>query len=366
MSEYKGKTIALISQADIRYVGSLEDIDADKGTISLANVRCLGTEDRILDPAKILYPSPEVYEHFQLTGSSVKTLNILDIPVEQVQPVPVPRVTPFAQMGFGFPVGFQPQGVANGQQGYGGAPVNAQPQNKAQAQAEEKGDEKEKRGEEREKRGVENEEENEEKKEKKRDDSEEKKHDDSEENVESERKEDATQKTARVPADGSVVYEQQKQPEAVDSEFDFDSNNAKFQEVERKEQGDSAKEDSEQFYNKKNSFFDKLSTSTQDSERDRVKWSAEREKNMDTFGEASTYRGGRGRGRGRGRGYGYRGGRGSRGYGYGYGYRGRGRGRGRGNGGRGRYYDNSREEENGEQDEHSGDSDRKEGNQWSF
>lgn len=347
MSEYKGKTIALISQADIRYVGTLEDIDADKGTISLENVRCLGTEDRVLDPAKVLYPSPEVYEHFQLTGSSVKTLNILDIPVEQVQPVPVPRIGPFAQMGFGFPVGFQPQGVPNGQQGYGAAQPQ-QPQNV-------KGEDKKVAGGEKEVgKGVN-------KVMEKRAEKETFKEAEKETlektgKAKSEKQHGTKETETTTPSNKSVVYEQEKKPEAVDSEFDFDSNNAKFQEIEQKEQGDSAKGDSEQFYNKKTSFFDNLSTSTQQSEHERVKWSVEREKNMDTFGEASTYRGGRGRGRGRGYGYGYRGGRGR-----GYGYRGRGRGRGRG-----RYNNRNREGENREEDQQSGDAGSKENTQWSF
>ncbi|KAF6015385.1 hypothetical protein HII13_000322 [Brettanomyces bruxellensis] len=295
MSEYKGKTIALISQADIRYVGSLEDIDADKGTISLENVRCLGTEDRVLDPAKVLYPSPEVYEHFQLTGSSVKTLNILDIPVEQVQPVPVPRIGPFAQMGFGFPVGFQPQGCLTG----------SKPQ--PQQQQNVKGEDKKVAGGEREvgkgvNKGMEKRAEKETLKKAEKETFKEAEKETLEETGKgkSEKQHGAKETESTTPSNKSVVYEQEKKPEAVDSEFDFDSNNAKFQEIEKKEQGDSVKGDSEQFYNKKTSFFDNLSTSTQQSEHERVKWSVEREKNMDTFGEASTYRGGRGRGRGRG------------------------------------------------------------------
>lgn len=362
MSEYKGKTIALISQADIRYVGSLEDIDADKGTISLENVRCLGTEDRVLDPAKVLYPSPEVYEHFQLTGSSVKTLNILDIPVEQVQPVPVPRIGPFAQMGFGFPVGFQPQGVPNGQQGYGATqPQNAQPQ--PQQQQNVKGEDKKVAGGEREvgkgvNKGMEKRAGKETLKKAEKETFKEAEKETLEETGKgkSEKQHGAKETESTTPSNKSVVYEQEKKPEAVDSEFDFDSNNAKFQEIEKKEQGDSVKGDSEQFYNKKTSFFDNLSTSTQQSEHERVKWSVEREKNMDTFGEASTYRGGRGRGRGRGYGYGYRGGRGR-----GYVYRGRGRGRGRG-----RYNNRDREGENPEEDQQTGDAGSKENTQWSF
>ncbi|ODV82912.1 hypothetical protein CANARDRAFT_107768 [[Candida] arabinofermentans NRRL YB-2248] len=98
MSQYIGNTISLISQSDIRYVGTLENIDASKGTISLKSVRVFGTEGRISDPSKIMYPSSEIFDQIMLSGPDVKTLNILEIPVDQVIPEPVPAAfNPLAQ-----------------------------------------------------------------------------------------------------------------------------------------------------------------------------------------------------------------------------------------------------------------------------
>ena len=85
-------------------------------------------------------------------------------------------------------------------------------------------------------------------------------------------------------------------------------------------------------YNKSSSFFDNISSSTE--ERTNMRWSEERNLNMDTFGEASLQRGGRGGRGGRGRG-----GRGNW-RGRGGNYRGRGNGNWRGgNNNRGRNSD---------------------------
>lgn len=91
-----------------------------------------------------------------------------------------------------------------------------------------------------------------------------------------------------------------------DQPFDFSSSSI---EDFKKEQ---AAETDEKFYNKKSSFFDNISHSTRDQQRDPEQNRVNRELNMETFGQTESgfrnnnFRGGRGRGRG-GRGRGGRG-----------------------------------------------------------
>ncbi|CAI4870921.1 CBM_collapsed_G0060550.mRNA.1.CDS.1 [Saccharomyces cerevisiae] len=104
-------------------------------------------------------------------------------------------------------------------------------------------------------------------------------------------------------------------------DFDFQSNNAKFTkgdstDVEKEKELESAvhkqDESDEQFYNKKSSFFDTISTSTETNTN--MRWQEEKMLNVDTFGQASARPRFHSRGRGRGRGN-YRGNRGNRGRG---------------------------------------------------
>lgn len=110
-------------------------------------------------------------------------------------------------------------------------------------------------------------------------------------------------------------------PETPD--FDFVSSNAKFTKDE-----ELIPEAPTEFYNKKSSFFDNISSTAKEKAEGRENLSPyerrgdERKLNLETFGQAAAYSG-RGRGRGRG-------GRGGRG-----GYRGRGGNNFRGRGGRG-------------------------------
>ncbi|ODV97611.1 hypothetical protein PACTADRAFT_78077, partial [Pachysolen tannophilus NRRL Y-2460] len=89
MAQYIGKTISLISNKGIRYVGILDNINGDEGTVSLTKVRSLGTEGRIGDYSKEIHPRPDIYEFVLFKGSDVKDLNILDIPADQVQAIPI-------------------------------------------------------------------------------------------------------------------------------------------------------------------------------------------------------------------------------------------------------------------------------------
>lgn len=144
-----------------------------------------------------------------------------------------------------------------------------------------------------------------------------------------------------------------KKIELPDTDFDFESANAKFNKQDLvkeaiatgspivEEEGDlDGPEDvptspsaAPSAYNKTSSFFDNISSETRDREegasRPRERRGEEEKKNIETFGQGSVdgYRGYRGRGRGRG----YGGPRGRGGYGRGYGNnRGRGNYRGRG------------------------------------
>jgi protein LSM14 len=145
-----------------------------------------------------------------------------------------------------------------------------------------------------------------------------------------------------------------KKLELPDTDFDFESSNAKFnkqdlvkeaiatgspiveeeKELNGEDEVPTSPSAAPSAYNKSSSFFDNISSETRDREeganRGRERRGEEEKKNIETFGQGSVdgYRGGY-RGRGRGRGYGGQRGRG--GYGRGYGNnRGRGNFRGRG------------------------------------
>lgn len=87
MSQYIGKTISLISVTDNRYVGLLENIDSEKGTVTLSNVRCFGTEGRKNWGPEEIFPNPTIYQSVQFNGNDVKDLSILEVRLEDVHPV---------------------------------------------------------------------------------------------------------------------------------------------------------------------------------------------------------------------------------------------------------------------------------------
>lgn len=105
------------------------------------------------------------------------------------------------------------------------------------------------------------------------------------------------------------------QPEAPEkADFDFESSNAKFT------KDDLIPEPPADFYNKKSSFFDNISSTAKDKAEGvenltpYERRGEERKLNMETFGQVTAFPGRGGRGRGRGRGGFYRGrGRGGRG-----------------------------------------------------
>lgn len=256
MSQYIGKTIALISNTDNRYVGLLESIDSEKGVVTLRQVRCFGTEGRKGWGPQEIYPNHNVYDSVAFNGNDVKDLNILDVPLEQVQPVVAPQAVAGEQS---VPRPQVPAAVA----GYGVYAPEEQ-QGKPQPSQQEHPEERK---------------------------------------VENER----VERKSRNGGAGKAL---------PDAEFDFESNNAKFRKEDMSKEEELEKEKSasktdEVFYDKKSSFFDSISSSAVEDSNS-AKWQEERQVNMDTFGQARVRpRRGDYRGRGRGRGGRGRGGRGN-------------------------------------------------------
>ncbi|AET39489.1 Scd6p Ecym_4444 [Eremothecium cymbalariae DBVPG len=277
MSQYIGKTISLISNNDNRYVGLLEAIDSEQGIVTLNNVRCFGTEGRKNWGPEEVYPNPAIYNSVVFNGNDVKDLSILDCALEQVQPalpshLMVPANNEAAVGRDGVPVqgGQVPPAVA----GYG---VYAPERKEAVRGGGSTG------------KGP---------------------------SVEKADVVDAKVQAGAGNNDGEKVKKQQGKPKIAvpNKDFDFESNNAKFsrtsdgvpesnRESEQVENANNNQND-EVFYDKKSSFFDSISTSTEANTN--MKWQEERQLNMDTFGQASARprnnKRGRFRGRGRGRG----------------------------------------------------------------
>eukprot|EP00871_Galdieria_phlegrea_P004248 jgi/Galph1/4824/GphlegSOOS_G3425.1 len=94
VSSYLGTRVSLISNSEIRYEGTLVDIDTKtfkrldrRVLLTLQNVRTLGTEGRPRNGPQIP-PSPELYDYIVFRGSDIKDLQVLD---------PVPRLNSFSQ-----------------------------------------------------------------------------------------------------------------------------------------------------------------------------------------------------------------------------------------------------------------------------
>lgn len=278
MSQYIGKTISLISVTDNRYVGLLEEIDSEKGTVTLQNVRCFGTEGRKNWGPEEIYPNPTVYKSVKFNGNEVKDLSILDVKLEDVQPVLPPQnviQSPQPQQQQQQPQTQVPAAVA-GYGVYAPEPAASQPSAVKVAPTQTTA---------------------------------------------------APQRQEQQPAAApeSQRRHHNRKVEIPKEDFDFQTNNAKFardgtentgtEEI-NNEHVPKANEETnpEQFYNKKSSFFDNISTSTDTGSN--IRWQEEKAMNMDTFGQASARprfgRGGRGRGGRGGRGRGNRG-RGNRG-----------------------------------------------------
>ncbi|KXJ24245.1 Protein LSM14-like A [Exaiptasia diaphana] len=127
---YIGSTISLISNAGIRYEGTLFCIDTKESTVTLATVQSFGTENRPVE--KQVAARPDVYEYIVFRGKDIKDLTVKkEPPKPQVQdpaiiksaavgsspgltPYSTPYQTPGVFSPFGglpysnYPVGYQP------------------------------------------------------------------------------------------------------------------------------------------------------------------------------------------------------------------------------------------------------------------
>lgn len=251
MSQYIGKTISLVSNKGLRYVGLLDNINAETATVSLKLVRSFGTEGRMAalgQPTMEVGPGADVYDYVVFRGSDVKDLSVLDTPIDEVKP----QYQGAAPTATAAPLGSPQNPPATTT-----APAprrDAAPAARAAPPAETAAPK-------------------------------------------------AIKQTAPAPTrttSEAPTRTQEQQPVPM-AEFDFEQANSRFE----KEQ-----QESKPVYDRKSLFFDGISSST--DERPSMRWSEEKNLNLDTFGESSVRRG-RGNFRGRGRGN----------------FRGRGRGKGR-------------------------------------
>lgn len=281
-------------------MGLLDNINAEDATVALKSVRSFGTEGRMIssgNPQFEVPPGNDIYDYVVFRGSDVKDLAVLDVPVEQVKPEPFNPPAAAAPSGPGNYPSYGDQKMATRQSNIpqyqtqaprptgtlpfenAGQPaptttattsqMESRPQNAPRApsmgQAANNG----------------------------------------------------ARSEVPAPQEGSRPQKREaKDKNLAENEFDFVSANEKFnKEIEAE------RELHRPSYDKKSSFFDNISLST--DEHGMMKWSEEKTLNIDTFGEDSVNDASRSRGRGRGRGRGFSRGRGRGG-------RGRGRGRGRG------------------------------------
>ncbi|KAK2752459.1 hypothetical protein FQN54_008121 [Arachnomyces sp. PD_36] len=92
MNHLIGQRFNLISKSDIRYVGTLHEINPEASTIALENVVSHGTEGRRGNPADEIAPSASVYEYIVFRGSDVKDISVAE--EQKEAPVPEPPQVP--------------------------------------------------------------------------------------------------------------------------------------------------------------------------------------------------------------------------------------------------------------------------------
>ncbi|KAJ9604655.1 hypothetical protein H2200_010769 [Cladophialophora chaetospira] len=84
MDHLIGQRFNLISKSEIRYIGTLHEINPEQSTIALENVFSFGTEDRKVE--KFIPPSQQKYGFIVFRGSDVKDIKIAE--EEPSQPSP--------------------------------------------------------------------------------------------------------------------------------------------------------------------------------------------------------------------------------------------------------------------------------------
>lgn len=87
--------ISLISHQDLRYDGTLFTINTDESSIVLKDVQCLGTEERISDPAKKIPSNPAIIPFVTFPGEEIKDLYVHEevTPVVPTAPTAKPTAT---------------------------------------------------------------------------------------------------------------------------------------------------------------------------------------------------------------------------------------------------------------------------------
>ncbi|KAB8231430.1 putative G2/M phase checkpoint control protein Sum2 [Aspergillus alliaceus] len=88
MNHLIGQRFNLISKSDIRYVGTLHEINPEASTIALENVVSFGTEGRRGNPAEEIPPSASIYEYIVFRGSDVKDISVAEDKKEDATPEP--------------------------------------------------------------------------------------------------------------------------------------------------------------------------------------------------------------------------------------------------------------------------------------
>ncbi|KAJ5301679.1 hypothetical protein PENANT_c002G10438 [Penicillium antarcticum] len=92
MNHLIGQRFNLISKSDIRYVGTLHEINPEASTIALENVMSFGSEGRRGNPAEEVPPSTSVYEYIVFRGSDVKDISIASEEQKEAPQPEAPRV----------------------------------------------------------------------------------------------------------------------------------------------------------------------------------------------------------------------------------------------------------------------------------
>ncbi|KAF9930936.1 hypothetical protein FBU30_011045 [Linnemannia zychae] len=80
---YIGSKISLISRSDIRYVGILHHLNPTDSTVALEQVKSYGTEGRRGNPAEEIPPNDNIFEFIVFRGSDVKDLHVCEPPAPQ-------------------------------------------------------------------------------------------------------------------------------------------------------------------------------------------------------------------------------------------------------------------------------------------